>query len=137
MAAREFLNQPFYLNNRINDKRVKLDCYRQMACSVSSPGFEEHYSSSRNTNAPFIRYLEKADELEEEIAADEKELERLKTEVSIAIEKLEEPSEQLLLHYRYVMFMTMPEIAVAMHYSLRWTKRLHRRALEEFERSHP
>ena len=39
-----------------------------MACSVSSPGFEEHYSSSRNTNAPFIRYLEKADELEEEIA---------------------------------------------------------------------
>lgn len=43
MAAREFLNQPFYLNNRINDKRVKLDCYRQMACSVSSPGFEEHY----------------------------------------------------------------------------------------------
>lgn len=137
MTAREFLNQPFYLNNRINDKRVKLDCYRQMACSASSPGFEEHYSSSRNTNAPFIRYLEKADELEEEIAADEKELERLKTEVSVAIDKLEEPSEQLLLHYRYVMFKTMPEIAVAMHYSLRWTKRLHRRALEEFERSHP
>lgn len=52
MTAREFLNQPFYLNNRINDKRVKLDCYRQMACSVSSPGFEEHYSSNRNTNAP-------------------------------------------------------------------------------------
>ncbi len=137
MTAREFLNQPFYLNNRINDKRVKLDCYRQMACSVSSPGFEEHYSSSRNTNAPFIRYLEKADELEAEIATDEKELERLKTEVSIAIDKLEEPNEQLLLHYRYVMFMTMPKIAVEMHYSLSWTKKLHRKALEDFGRRYP
>ena len=109
MTAREFLNQPFYLNNRINDKRVKLDCYRQMACSVSSPGFEEHYSSNRNTNAPFIRYLEKADELEEEIAADEKELERLKTEVSVAIDELEESSEQLLLHYRNALFTSMDE----------------------------
>ena len=81
--------------------------------------------------------MEKADELEEELAADEKVLERLKTEVCVAIDELEEPSELLLLHYRYVMFKTMPEIAVAMHYSLRWTKRLHSRALEEFERSHP
>ncbi len=97
MTAREFLNQPFYLNNRINDKRVKLDCYRQMACSVSSPGFEEHYSSNRNTNAPFIRYLEKADELEEEIAADEKELERLKTEVSVAIDELDSGIFEYLL----------------------------------------
>ena len=137
MTAREFLNRPFHFNNRINDKRAKLECYRQMAYSVRSPSFEEHYSSSRNTDAPFVRFLEKADELEEEIREDEKELERLKTEVSIAIDKLEEPNAQILLYYRYVMFMTMPKIAVEMHYSLRWTKRLHRRALDEFERSHP
>lgn len=137
MTAKEFLMQPFNLNNYINDKKVRVECYRQMAGSVSSPGFEEHYSSSRNTRAPFERYLEKAYELEGEIEEDEKELERLKTEVGIAIDKLEEPNEQLLLHYRYVMFMTMPKIAVEMHYSLSWTKKLHRKALEDFGRRYP
>ncbi|MDO4650608.1 MAG: hypothetical protein Q4B26_18390 [Eubacteriales bacterium] len=137
MTAKEFLNQPFELYCRINDKKVRADCYRQMAGSVSSPGFEEHYSSSRNTRAPFERYLEKAYELEDEIAVDEEKLERLKTEVSIAIDKLDEPNAQLLLHYRYVMFMTMPKISVEMNYCLSWTKKIHRKALEEFEKRYP
>ena len=48
MTAREFLNRPFILNNKINDKKIKLGYYRELSCSVSSPGFEEHYSSNRN-----------------------------------------------------------------------------------------
>lgn len=137
MQAKEFLNQPFILNNKINDKKVKIECYRMMATSVSSPGFEEHYSSNRNTNAPFVRYLEKISELEEEVKADCEKLEEIKAEVASAILKVNEPSEQLLLHYRYVMFMSMSDIAVKMNYSLRWAKKLHRRALDSFEKRTP
>ena len=113
MTAREFLNRPFILNNKINDKKIKLGYYRELSCSVSSPGFEEHYSSNRNIKAPFERYLEKIDALEED------------------------PMEQMILRYRYIELKSMPEISVQMYYSLRWTKRLHRRALDSFERSHP
>ena len=83
MTAREFLNRPFILNNKINDKKIKLGYYRELSCSVSSPGFEEHYSSNRNIKAPFERYLEKIDALEEELAEDYKKLEELRCRVVI------------------------------------------------------
>lgn len=137
MQVKEFLNRPFILNNRINDKKIKLEFYRELSCGVSSPGFEEHYSSNRNTNAPFIRYLEKIDDLEREIAADYKYLDEVKNEVDVAIDKVDDPMEQMILRYRYVELLSMPEISVRMHYSLRWTKKLHRRALDSFERGHP
>lgn len=136
MTAREFLNRPFILNNKINDKKIKLGYYRELSCSVSSPGFEEHYSSNRNIKAPFERYLEKIDALEEELAEDYKKLEELCCELDSAIDLVEDPMEQMILRYRYIELKSMPEISVQMHYSLRWTKRLHRRALDSFERSH-
>ena len=137
MTAREFLNRPFILNNKINDKKIKLGYYRELSCSVSSPGFEEHYSSKRKRKAPFERYLEKIDALEEELAEDYKKLEELRCELDSAIDLVEDPMEQMILRYRYIELKSMPEISVQMYYSLRWTKRLHRRALDSFERSHP
>lgn len=137
MTAKEYLNRPFKLNSRINDKKVQVEYYRNLSQSISSPSLEPHYASSRNTEAPFIHYLEKVDALEREIQDDYKRLNQLKSEVENAIDDLNELQEKVLLHYRYVAFMSMPDIAYTMHYSLRWTKRLHVKALEIFERSHP
>ena len=53
-------------------------------------GFEEHFSSNPNTKAPFVRYLEKIDNLEREIAEDYKMLEEIKTEVDNAIDVVED-----------------------------------------------
>jgi len=137
VSVREFLNRPFILNNKIHDKKIKLQCYKELSCSISSPGFEEHYSSTRNTQAPFIRYLNKIRDLENEIEKDYKKLEELKKEVDDAIDVVEDPMEQMVLRYRYLEFMSVPEISVKMHYSLRWTKRLHSRAILSFETGHP
>lgn len=137
MQGNEFLNRPFILNNKIDDKKIKLGFYRELSCNPSSPGFEEHFSSNPNTKAPFVRYLEKIDDLEREIAEDYKMLEEIKTEVDNAIDVVENPMEQMILRYRYLEFLSMPDISVRMHYSLRWTKKPHRRALDSFERGHP
>ncbi|CUQ79771.1 hypothetical protein [[Clostridium] innocuum] len=137
MQGNEFLNRPFILNNKINDKKIKLGFYRELSCSPSLPGFEEHFSSNPNTKAPFVRYLEKIDDLEREIVEDYKKLDEIKTEVDNAIDVVEDPMEQMILRYRYLEFLSMPDISVRMHYSLRWTKKLHRRALDSFERGHP
>ena len=64
MTAKEFLNQPYELQKQIEIKKQKAKYYRMLADSVSSPGFEEHYSASRNTEAPFVRYLNNVSELE-------------------------------------------------------------------------
>ncbi len=45
MQGNEFLNRPFILNNKINDKKIKLGFYRELSCSPSSLGFEEHIRS--------------------------------------------------------------------------------------------
>ena len=137
MQGNEFLNRPFILNNKINDKKIKLGFYRELSCSPSLPGFEEHFSSNPNTKAPFVRYLEKIEDLEREIVEDYKKLDEIKTEVDNAIDVVEDPMEQMILRYRYLEFLSMPDISVRMHYSLRWTKKLHRRALDSFERGHP
>lgn len=75
--------------------------------------------------------------MEEELAEDYKKLEELRCELDSAIDLVEDPMEQMILRYRYIELKSMPEISVQMYYSLRWTKRLHRRALDSFERSHP
>lgn len=136
MTAKDYLNRPFILNNRINDKLIKLECYRELSSSVSSPSFEEKFSGTRNLEPPFVRYLGKISELEEEIKTDYEQLEEMKNGIDVEIDKLKDPYEQLILRYRYLMFMTMPQIAAKVHYTLRWTQRIHNRALENFERVH-
>lgn len=136
MTSKEFLNRPFILNNRINDKLIKLECYKELSCSVSSPSFEEHFSGTRNLEPPFVRHLGKIHDLEAEIQEDYKKLEEMKNEIDAIIDKLDDPYEQLILRYRYLMFMTMPQIATKVHYTLRWTQRIHNRALDSFERVH-
>lgn len=59
MTAREFLNQPFELQRVIRIKEKRIQCYRELASSPSSPSLEPHYSATKNTKAPFVRYLEK------------------------------------------------------------------------------
>jgi hypothetical protein len=136
MTAKDYLNRAFILNNRINDKLIKLECYRDLSSSVSSPSFEEKFSGTRNIEPPFVRYLGKISDLEDEIKADYERLEEIKNEIDAEIDKLEDPYEQLILRYRYLMFMTMPQIATKVHYTLRWTQRIHNRGLENFERVH-
>ena len=137
MEAKEFLNQVYTLKRKITVKEQKAMYYRELASSVSAPGFEEHYSASKNTEAPFVRYLQKADELRVEIKTDYLELERLKAEIDKAIEVLTDETEAMVLRYRYVILLSMKDIAKKMHYTLRWTQMIHVKALTHFEILHP
>ena len=137
MTAADFLNQPYVLQRKIRVKEQKAKYYRELTYSVSSPGFEEHYSASRNIDAPFVKYLQKADELEGEIEEDYIRLAELKEEIDRAIDVVEDENESMVLRYRYVMMLSMKEIARKMYYTLRWTQMIHVRAVTHFEILHP
>ena len=50
MTVKEYLGQAYLLDNRINSDTKELEELRLMSQTISSPGFEEHYNASRNTN---------------------------------------------------------------------------------------
>ena len=51
MTVKEYLNQAYLLDQRIHSYTIECDELREMAQSISSPGFEEHYNASKNTCA--------------------------------------------------------------------------------------
>ena len=53
MTVKEYLHQAYRLDHRIDSDIAEMERLRGMACSVSSPGFEEHYNPNRPTDAPF------------------------------------------------------------------------------------
>ena len=50
MTVKEYLGQAYLLDNRINSDTKELEELRLMSQTISSPGFEEHYNASRNTD---------------------------------------------------------------------------------------
>ena len=68
MTAKEYLSQGYRLDQRIRLVSEEITNLQELAGSVSSPGFEEHYNATRNTEAPFIRTIYKIMELEEKLA---------------------------------------------------------------------
>ncbi|MCD7764025.1 MAG: DUF1492 domain-containing protein [Lachnospiraceae bacterium] len=103
-----------------------------MAYSISSPSLGERVQTSRNTDAPYVRTLEKIMLLEDRITAEIDRLVNLKTEMLAAIEDMENTEEKLLLKYRYFEGHTWEEIAVRMSVSIRTMHRIHGSALQNF-----
>ena len=68
-----------------------------------------------------------------EINADIDRLVDLKREMATLIERVNDPSQRLLLEMRYLCGNTWEDIAQKMGYDLRWVYRLHGKALQEFD----
>jgi regulator of replication initiation timing len=113
MTAKEYLKQAYRLDQKINSDIAEMSRLQEMASSVSSPGFEEHYNPNRPTEAPFVRCLEKVWELEQKINAEVDKLVGLKEQIRTVIDKVENPDEQMVLRYRYIHNYTWEQIGDA------------------------
>nr|DAT75047.1 MAG TPA: hypothetical protein [Caudoviricetes sp.] len=132
MTAKEYLNQARHLNALIHCRLREIDYWRDLSSSVSGSGFEEHHNPNRPTDAPFVRCLEKIDEIQRSVEEKVAYLICLKEEISKAIDKLENRDEQLLLRYRYLDNCTWEEIAAMLNVSIRSVHRIHGMALQHF-----
>ena len=108
MIAKEVLTSASEMNRQIHYKEIELKSLRDLASGISGCGFGERLSGTRNTDPPFVRYTDKALELEKEIQNDKCKL-----------------SE-------YLMFLSWKEISTKMGYSKRWVIKLHEKAVENF-----
>lgn len=132
MTAKEYLNQARHLDALIHCRLREIDYWRDLSSSVSGSSFEEHHNPNRPTEAPFVRCLEKIDEMQHSVEEKVAYLIRLKEEINKAIDKLDNRDEQLLLRYRYLDNCTWEEIAAMLNVSIRSAHRIHGMALQHF-----
>ena len=133
MTAKEYLNQTRHLDALINCRLREIDYWKDLSSSVSGMRLDGMpHSPNRSTEAPFVRCLEKIDEIQRSVEEKITYLVRLKEEINTAIDKLENRDEQLVLRYRYLDDCTWEEISRMLNVSLRTVHRIHGSALQNF-----
>lgn len=130
MNAKEYLSQAFNLDQRINSKLEQVAMLRDLAVKTTSVMQTDKVQGTKQ-RSPMENALVKLMSLEEEINADIDQLIDLKRDLSNLIAEIESPSYRLLLELRYLGGSTWEEVAAVMGYDVRWTYRLHRKALKE------
>jgi DNA-directed RNA polymerase specialized sigma24 family protein len=129
MTAKEYLRQAYRLDHRINSDIAEMERLQEMAGSVGSPGFEEHYNPNRPTEAPFVRCLEKVWNLEQKINSEIDRLIDLKAQMREVIATASNADEQMVLRYRYIHNMTWEQIGDELHADRTTVYRWHNSAL--------
>lgn len=135
MTSKEYLMQIYNLDHKIYMMRLEVEQYRRLADTIPGGNYDKPFvkPSNRNTEAPFVKWVNKALDKEKEI---EKEIERLNNlvlEISLVIDSLENINYRILLRLRYIDSKTIEEIAEEMHYALPTIKKWHREAVELIE----
>lgn len=129
MTAKEYLNQAYRLDQRINSKLEQVMALRDLTTKATATMSGMPGSASPNVHR-MQDIIVKIVDLENDINADIDQLIDLKREMVAVIKAVKNPEFQTLLELRYLCFKPWEQIAVEMGYSIDWTFRMHRKALE-------
>lgn len=129
MTAKEYLSQGYRLDQRIRLVSEEITNLQELAGSVSSPGFEEHYNATRNTEAPFIRTIYKIMELEDKQNDLLNQMLEFKQEMCEVIDSVNNLNERMVLYYRYVVNESWQDIGKRLFVDERTVRRWHNKAL--------
>ena len=132
MTSKEYLMQIYNLDHKIYMMQLEADEYRRMADVIPGGNYDKPFvkPSNRNTEAPFVKWINKALDKEKEIEKEIERLNNLKVEVTSVISQIDNGNYRMVLMLRYLKSMKIEEIAETMHYSIPSVKRWHREALE-------
>lgn len=129
MTVKEYLRQAYLLDRRINSDTKELEDLRVMSQTISSPGFEEHYNATRNTDAPYVSTIEKVCAMEDKILKEIDLLIALKQQIREVISKVEKPEYQMLMRYRYIHNLSWSKISEMLAADITTVQRWHSKAI--------
>lgn len=132
MTAKEYLEQAFRLDQRINSKIAQVGALHELATKATSTISDMPRSATPNVHR-MEDIIVKIFSLENEINADIDALVDLKRNIVRAIKAVENTEYQTLLEKRYLSFEKWEQIAVDMSYSMQYAFRMHDRALAQVE----
>lgn len=133
MTVKEYLGQAYLLDQRIKSDTMEYEELRIMSQTISSPGFEEHYNASKNTDAPYIRTLEKMLDMEKLIIGEISQLMELKKQIREVISQIDKLEFQTVLKYRYIHNYSWSKIAELLMADIRTVQRWHNKAIAKIK----
>ena len=132
MTAIEYLSQARRFDDIINCRLRELEYWREMSCRISGGSLEQRCNPNHPTEAPFVRCLDRIDEIERDIGRKVSVIAELRNNINKAIDSIENPNERILLRSRYLENRSWTEIGGLLNVSKRTVHRIHRAALENF-----
>ena len=132
MNAKEYLEQIRELEHKIYCMKLRSEYYDKMSLSIPGPIYGEKIGSNpnRNTEAPFMKWLIKKDEIDREIIKLVEKLNLLKAEAIVKIEALENEDYKIILVKRYIEGCKWDDIADLICVSKSTLKRWHEESLK-------
>ena len=116
MTAKEYLQQAYKLDQRINHDLEEVARLRDMATSLSSPSFGERVQSSPDGNAAFVTSVEAIIKLEQKINKEIDLLVALKEQIHDVLSRVSDTDEYIVLWYRYVDGLSWERMSVSAAY---------------------
>lgn len=132
MTPKEFLQQAFYLDHRINSKIEQIDSLNSLAQKATSTLSDMPKAPGRNASR-LEEIIVKVVMLEEEINKDIDELVELKVKITEVINDVPDKEQQMVLEKRYLNFLSFEQIAVDLNFSIQHVFRIHKQALCSIE----
>ena len=132
MTVKEYFNQAYQLDARINSKIEQVSRLHELATKATSTLSDMPGSATRNTHRMEDTIIKIID-LENEINKEIDRLIDLKTEMTRVISSVQNMEYQRLLELRYLCFRSWKQIADEMGYSKQHIFRLHNEALEKVD----
>ena len=130
MTPKEYLNQAYWLDRRIDSKLEQLSALRDTATKTTAVMDGEVVSHTRNVHS-LQDVIAKIIDMQEEINSDIDALVDLKRDIMQTIREIEDPEAQTVLELRYLCFKRWEEISVIMNYSVRRIYQIHDAAIEK------
>lgn len=129
MTAKEYLEQAYRIDQRIKFAYDELNRLQELSTDISSPILDEKVQTTKKTEAPFVKYVEKIMEKEEEIKTEIDKLIKLKDEIIKAIDSLDKFEERAVLKYRHLFNYSWLEIAKKLNIGQTTAVRIYNKAL--------
>ncbi|OQB13006.1 MAG: hypothetical protein BWY15_01970 [Firmicutes bacterium ADurb.Bin193] len=129
MTSKEFLNQAYRIDERINSKIEQVRSLRDLATKATSVLSLVPNSGTRNVHR-MEDIIAKMADIEAEVNSDVEHLLEIKRIVREIINDVDNVTYRTILELRYLCFKTWDEIAATMYYDYRYLLKIHDRALK-------
>ncbi len=129
MKAKEYMQQAFFLDKRINSLIRQVNNLWDQATNITQAISDMPRNPSRETSKLENRTVDIFD-LTDEIRKQMDKLKALRKEMMGVVEKVPDPEYQLILQERYFEMLTWEDIACDINRSVRSAQLMHGKALE-------
>ncbi|MBR0294359.1 MAG: DUF1492 domain-containing protein [Bacilli bacterium] len=132
---KELLYLPHKIRKDIHLLNLRMDEFEMLSNTIPTGSFDEpRVDKSRSQEAPFVKWIYKKMEVEEEIKRLEDKLNNLLEQLIQAINQIDNSDYQNILILRYLNEVKMEDIASRLFLSVRTTYRYKYLAVKEFEK---